>query len=858
FTPVTFGNEMTRDSLVTVAIPEVDHGTYRTHADVSMLVRTRQNDGLIFYLGTIPNDPATPGARDTHILAELKNGELVIRLLLDGPEEIYTIRGPQLTDGIAHLLHVKRLGNELEVRVDSSVVLNATLVYGGDLQAHVLYLGGIPEEPANLSRVKRQLGVSNFTTTITRPHFKGTLQDIRVSNGSETRLIQPFPLTNVSSVVLPGFDFPGVVSNNVLEGTVSDNTCAPDPCLNGATCTVTWNDFECTCTVGYKGKVCDEREYCAIFQCPSGAECVNLDDGYECLAILTLNGLNSSLSFAPSFTHPPPALTKVLLTYRSQVGGTVMYAAGSDGSVWVSLYPGLITVYQANGSASTSASFSSNSTLDGDWHTLIISLHPTGLQVLLDNTTLLGTDIAVIIDFTSLVLNGEIMVGSSGRNSGGAGEMFRGCLGPSRIQGVLLPFFSQLDLINNTAQNQFLRMAEDETRVGCTLCYNEECTNGGFCSDPSEVYSCSCPAGFEGSLCQVNIDECINHQCLNNATCVDGINQYTCACQPGYTGEFCEEDINECASDPCQNGAQCTDRIGRFECHCLEEYVGVTCAELKVKNCSRSRCLNGATCNDVFNPLTGVADNYTCTCAFGYEGINCESAVDFCKLKNVDCHHGTCDLTYKDQGWECICDAGWEEPYCREETNECHSQPCYNGATCIDSHLDFTCKCPPTWQGKTCAEDVDECQTIFPCNHDGTCINLQGSFECECLDKFCGQTCLLNNPCLDKNCTNGECIYLCDEFVPNDTKFFCQCEDSWEGDFCSEESFSNNINLAIIVGCVVTLMLIIAIVGLTVFLMMAKKKRQTRGTYSPSRQEFYSPRVEMGNVMKPPPEERLI
>lgn len=48
--------------------------------------------------------------------------------------------------------------------------------------------------------------------------------------------------------------------------------------------------------------------------------------------------------------------------------------------------------------------------------------------------------------------------------------------------------------------------------------------------------------------------------------------------------------------------------------------------------------------------------------------------------------------------------------------------------------------------------------------------------------------------------------------------------------------FPTDLELAIIVGCVVGLMLIIAVVGLTVFLMMAKKKRQTRGTYSPSRQ----------------------
>lgn len=41
-------------------IPEIDHGTYRTQADVSMLVRTREPDGLIFYLGT-HGDSSVPG-----------------------------------------------------------------------------------------------------------------------------------------------------------------------------------------------------------------------------------------------------------------------------------------------------------------------------------------------------------------------------------------------------------------------------------------------------------------------------------------------------------------------------------------------------------------------------------------------------------------------------------------------------------------------------------------------------------------------------------------------------------------------------------------------------------------------------
>lgn len=65
-------------------------------------------------------------------------------------------------------------------------------------------------------------------------------------------------------------------------------------------------------------------------------------------------------------------------------------------------------------------------------------------------------------------------------------------------------------------------------------------------------------------------------------------------------------------------------------------------------------------------------------------------------------------------------------------------------------------------------------------------------------------------------------------------------------------------DIAIIVVPIVVGLLAIAGVALTVFLMMARSKRATRGTYSPSAQEYCNPRLEMDNVLKPPPEERLI
>jgi len=59
-------------------------------------------------------------------------------------------------------------------------------------------------------------------------------------------------------------------------------------------------------------------------------------------------------------------------------------------------------------------------------------------------------------------------------------------------------------------------------------------------------------------------------------------------------------------------------------------------------------------------------------------------------------------------------------------------------------------------------------------------------------------------------------------------------------------------------GSIIIGMLFIAIVGLVVFLFMARKKRKSEGKYKPATQELTSPRLQLDNMIKPPPEERLI
>lgn len=51
---------------------------------------------------------------------------------------------------------------------------------------------------------------------------------------------------------------------------------------------------------------------------------------------------------------------------------------------------------------------------------------------------------------------------------------------------------------------------------------------------------------------------------------------------------------------------------------------------------------------------------------------------------------------------------------------------------------------------------------------------------------------------------------------------------------------------------------LLAVVGLGCMMLTARRKRQSEGTYSPSQQEVAGARLEMGSVLKVPPEERLI
>ena len=168
------------------------------------------------------------------------------------------------------------------------------------------------------------------------------------------------------------------------------------------------------------------------------------------------------------------------------------------------------------------------------------------------------------------------------------------------------------------------------------------------------------------------------HRCLNAGACsVSPENPYiyTCACRSGYTGDRCEI-RDPCAGSPCGDRGTCVavpDNIGAsvdYEfycaCHIDEEGAYSSCDPLLAGSdchhtdlgdanlaCPRSACSHGhgacLACN-LYNDTALVCQNeadllrgYTCVCAVGYGGRDCEhdiNAEGICATR--PCVNGVC------------------------------------------------------------------------------------------------------------------------------------------------------------------------------------------------------------------------
>uniref|UniRef100_A0ABD2VS18 Protein crumbs n=1 Tax=Trichogramma kaykai TaxID=54128 RepID=A0ABD2VS18_9HYME len=910
-TAATFGYEDIRDGYVTVRVNDQARKAVRQIVDISMFVRTRESTGDVFYLGSEAADPK----EKTFIAAQLEGGELLVRIQFNGTEA-YTVGGVKLNDGNNHLIQVVRNVTLVQVKINGTEYFRKTISASGQLNVTVLHLGGLPQTSRFIRQVESRM-MSDAAMQTQPPHmnFKGVIQDVQISNGIDVMVVEFYPLKTKDIPVLVQFGNVTFDHEKVLEGVISDNVCASSPCHHNGTCHVTWNDFWCQCPRGYTGKTCQEMEFCQLQDCPQGSRCQNLDDGYECIANATFDGLTTEFTYVYGLNenlmtenNTETAIDQIRIDYRSNNGGTLMHMAAESGDnhFTVSVYQDSIVItwkLQVSGSLAFG-----KPQPDGNWTTVMIKLKNNSIEALYENA---GDDVQPQTSdgfnydaWYDLLSHGTITLGAMrtpvsnidmyktigeerhiSRDSIMAnsvelaerklttaappktlmsGEPFKGCIGEVRIGSMLMHYFTYEEVYQNAnfTPLQFLKLQQQDNTsslhesIGCRLCFESQCKNNGHCLDQLNSYICECPAGYEEEDCSVDIDECLDNQCSNGSTCLDQVANYTCLCKDGWQGRHCEIDIDECETlSPCQHNGKCVNEPGSFNCECGDKFIGELCEQYRLITCADYPCRNGSTCADV--PKPGTPNNFTCSCLPGYEGDLCDTP--YCELRKCQ-NNGTC-FVVDQQPPKCLCPAGFEGPYCDVNIDDCAAGEdgnvrCKNEGRCIDGVNEFTCDCSYTgYEGPDCSIDIDECERGQNCNH-GECQNLEGSYRCKCQPDYCGLDCTMMNLCVEEYCQNGGTCTCKD-----DGQYHCACQPGYKGLNCTETEHylgSRALDIAVIVGPIVAIIFLIAAGSLIALFMMARKKRATRGTYSPSAQEFSNPRVEMDNVMKPPPEERLI
>ncbi|TRY60562.1 hypothetical protein DNTS_026975 [Danionella cerebrum] len=263
-----------------------------------------------------------------------------------------------------------------------------------------------------------------------------------------------------------------------------------------------------------------------------------------------------------------------------------------------------------------------------------------------------------------------------------------------------------------------------------------------------------------------------------------------------------------CLSEPCLNNGTCLDQFNSFRCECSPGWTGVECQE-NIDECSMMPCVHGV-CRD-------LAGDYECQCPVGYRGKNCQEEVDECW--EHQCRNGGSCVPSLNR-YKCVCLENFTGPFCqwRFPPRECAVDlECENGGVCFEGWWGANCTCRPGFTGYRCELDVDECKSE-PCLNGGLCLNSINHYVCECLPQFSGE-----------NCQNPKHLQ----------------QEGWPW-------------LLLLSIPLASLSLLLASIAILCLLLSARRKRRSQGTYSPSRQEHTGARMEMGSVLKLPPEERLI
>ncbi|CDW59963.1 EGF domain containing protein [Trichuris trichiura] len=282
-------------------------------------------------------------------------------------------------------------------------------------------------------------------------------------------------------------------------------------------------------------------------------------------------------------------------------------------------------------------------------------------------------------------------------------------------------------------------------------------------------------------FCQhTDLTSCNDHKCAENSTCVEpnGIsNGRSCNCSSGLDDLACYKapKLNPCQSSPCGLFGHCKSlQNGNYHCECKDgrKLINTPCIEVNLE-CS---VFAAFVCND---PTACVPFNNTflCTCKYGLADRRCYRSTPC--VSNPCGDGATCVDSGRDYACHCA-DGSVKRQRCTDVHPHCRENICLPDGECIGGDETYVCSCAEGVSHPKCYENIDDCHSN-PCVNKGTCYDGINEYVCRCSPGYTGQSCekdideCESNPCLN----NGTCINKLDAFE-------CKCRAPYHPPICAE------------------------------------------------------------------------